>query len=80
MKEIGNHLAKVIPERRWARRGLPSIFAYFFAIIHPKLSLRMLKDNLGTQVDYDASAQFDLIENVKPVEGIIEDTMRGLLS
>ncbi|MBT7938267.1 MAG: SDR family NAD(P)-dependent oxidoreductase [Euryarchaeota archaeon] len=80
MKEIGNHLTKVIPERKWARRRLPSIFAYFFAIIHPKLSLRMLKDNLGTQVDYDASAQFDLIENVKPAEGIIEDTMRGLLS
>jgi hypothetical protein len=40
----------------------------------------MLKDNLGTKVDYDASAQFDLIENVKSVEDIIEDTMRGLLS
>jgi nucleoside-diphosphate-sugar epimerase len=80
MQEIGNHLAKVIPKRKWARRRLPNIFAYFFAIIHPKLSLRMLRDNLGTRVDYDASAQFDLIENVKSVEDIIEDTMRGLLS
>jgi len=80
MQDIGDHLTKVIPERKWARRRLPNVFAYFFAIIHPKLSLRMLKDNLGTRVDYDASAQFDLIENVRPVEDIIENTMRGLLS
>ncbi|MDC0055897.1 SDR family NAD(P)-dependent oxidoreductase [Deltaproteobacteria bacterium] len=80
MREIGNHLAKVIPERKWARRRLPNIFAYFFAVIHPKLSLRMLKDNLGTWVDYDASAQFDLIQKIRPVKEIIEETMRGLLS
>jgi dihydroflavonol-4-reductase len=80
MQEIGNHLTKVIPERRWARRRLPSFFAYFFAIIHPKLSFKMLRGSLGTEVDYDASGQFDLIENIKSVEDIIEDTMRGLLS
>jgi len=80
MQEIGNHLAKVIPERKWAKRRLPNVFAYFFAIIHPKLSLRMLKYNLGRRVDYDASAQFDLIQNIRPVEEIIEETMRGLLS
>ena len=40
----------------------------------------MLKDSLGTHVDYDASTQSELIGEVKGTKEIIIETMRDLLS
>ncbi len=80
MNEIGSLLKERFPERKWARRRLPSVFAYLFAIFHPKLNFKMLKDSLGKHVDYDASTQSELIGDVKNTEDIIIETMRDLLS
>ena len=80
MREIGELLRAEFPERKWARKRLPNVFAYFIAVFHPKLNFKMLKDGLGKYVDYDASTQSELLEEVKSTKEIIVETMRDLLS
>jgi len=80
MKEMGELLKIEFPERKWARMRLPNVFAYLFAIFHPKLNFMMLKDSLGKYVDYEASTQSELIGEVKGVREIVVETMRDLLS
>jgi len=41
------------PDRKWATRKLPSIFAYMLAIVHPKLSVKQLRGNIGVKIGYD---------------------------
>ena len=79
MRDIGLLLKTEFPHRKWATRNLPHMLAYLFAFIHPKLTVRQLRDNLGTVVNYDASTQSDLLNDVKSKENIITDTMRILL-
>ena len=53
MQEIGVELQTLKPERKWATRKLPSIFAYMLAIVHPKLSVKQLRGNIGVKIGYD---------------------------
>ena len=53
MHEIGAQLKILKPERKWATRKLPSIFAYMLAIVHPKLSIKQLRGNIGVKIGYD---------------------------
>ena len=53
MHEIGQELNKLKPSRKWATRRLPTIFAYLFALVHPKLSIKRLRENIGVKVGYD---------------------------
>ena len=53
MQEIGQELNKLKPSRKWATRKLPSIFAYMLAIVHPKLSVKQLRGNMGVKIGYD---------------------------
>lgn len=53
MHEIGTELKRIKPERKWATRKLPSFLAYLFAIVHPKLSIKQLRGNIGVKIGYD---------------------------
>jgi dihydroflavonol-4-reductase len=53
MHEIGAKLKIIKPERKWATRKLPSFLAYLFAIVHPKLSIKQLRGNIGVKIGYD---------------------------
>lgn len=53
MHEIGAQLKILKPERKWATRKLPSVFAYLLAIVHPKLSIKQLRENIGVKIGYD---------------------------
>ena len=53
MHEIAAQLKILKPERKWATRKLPSIFAYMLAIVHPKLSIKQLRGNIGVKIGYD---------------------------
>jgi len=53
MQEIGTELRELKPKRKWATRKLPSIFAYILAIVHPKLSVKQLRGNIGVKIGYD---------------------------
>lgn len=53
MYEIGTELKRIKPERKWATRKLPSFLAYLFAIVHPKLSIKQLRGNIGVKIGYD---------------------------
>lgn len=53
MHEIGAALKILKPERKWATRKLPSFLAYLFAIVHPKLSIKQLRGNIGVKIGYD---------------------------
>ncbi len=57
MKEIGLMLSRST-NRKYATLRLPSIFAYLFAALHPKLSIKQLKGSLGTYVSYDVGDAF----------------------
>ena len=57
MKEIGIVLSRST-NKKYATWRLPSIFAYLFAALHPKLSIKQLKGSLGTYVSYDVGDAF----------------------
>lgn len=53
MHEIGAQLKILKPARKWATRKLPSFLAYLFAIVHPKLSIKQLRGNIGVKIGYN---------------------------
>ena len=61
MQEIGTELKVLKPERKWATRKLPSIFAYMLAIVHPKLSVKQLRGNMGVKIGYDVGNVADAL-------------------
>jgi len=78
MKEIGKTLAGLLPGK-YATRRLPRFFAYAFALIHPKLSIKQLKGTLGTYVNYDVGDSFlDLNLPNYDVERTLVDSMNSI--
>jgi dihydroflavonol-4-reductase len=64
MHEIGAELKILKPERKWATRKLPSLLAYLFAIVHPKLSIKQLRANIGVKIGYnveDVAQELDFV-------------------
>ena len=64
MHEIGAKLKILKPERKWATRKLPSFLAYLFAIVHPKLSIKQLRGNIGVKIGYnveDVAHELDFV-------------------
>ena len=61
MKEIGEILSSILP-KKYATRKLPRFFAYILAYFHPKMSIKRLKNSLGTHVRYDVSDSFSVLD------------------
>ncbi len=61
MNEIGKKLSS-ITSKKYTSRKLVKPLAYFVAIFHPKLSIKRLKESLGTYVDYDVKDAFHVLE------------------
>lgn len=61
MKEIGEILSSILP-KKYATRKLPRFFAYILAYFHPKMSIKRLKNSLGTHVGYDVSDSFSVLD------------------
>ena len=61
MKEIGERLTQ-ITEKKYSSRRLIKPLAYLVAIFHPKLSIKRLKESLGTHVDYNVKDAFSVLE------------------
>lgn len=55
MSEIGKELRILKPQKKWATARLPSLLAYLLAAIHPKLSFKQLRGNLGKEIGYDVA-------------------------
>jgi nucleoside-diphosphate-sugar epimerase len=73
MKEIGQIL-KTKKGGKWATRKLPKLLAYFFAIFHPKLSIKQLRGSLGAKVSYDVEDTWNIlgINTHSPEDSIID--------
>lgn len=73
MNEIGKLL---IAKKggRWPNKRLPKFLAYFLAIFHPKLSFKLLRNNLGIKVSYNVEDSWEVlqIETRNPENTIIE--------
>lgn len=61
MNEIGKKLSS-ITGKKYTSRKLVKPLAYLVAIFHPKLSIKRLKESLGTYVDYDVKDAFHVLE------------------
>jgi len=61
MNEIGERLTR-ITGKKYSSRKLIKPLAYLVAIFHPKLSIKRLKESLGTYVDYDVKDAFSALE------------------
>ena len=61
MNEIGKKLSS-ITGKKYTSRKLVKPLAYLVAIFHPKLSIKRLKESLGTYVDYDVKDAFQVLE------------------
>ena len=61
MNEIGERLTQ-ITGKKYSSRKLIKPLAYLVAIFHPKLSIKRLKESLGTYVDYDVKDAFSALE------------------
>ena len=61
MSEIGKKLSS-ITSKKYTSRKLVKPLAYLVAIFHPKLSIKRLKESLGTYVDYDVKDAFQVLE------------------
>ena len=78
MKDVGMILKKRI-KGRWATKKLPKILAYIVAIFHPKLSIKHLKQNLGTKVSYDVGDTWDVLEiKIHNPEDTIVDAVESI--
>ena len=47
---------------KWPNKRLPKVLAYLVALFHPKLSIKLLKSNLGVKVSYDVEDAWDVLE------------------
>ena len=61
MNEIGKKLSS-ITTKKYTSRKLMRPLAYIVAIFHPKLSIKRLKESLGTYVDYNVKDAFQVLE------------------
>ena len=61
MKEIGEVLSSSL-QKRYATRKLPRFFAYILAYFHPKMSVKQVKNSLGTYVGYDVGDSFRALD------------------
>ncbi len=78
MNEIGLIL-KARKGGRWATKKLPKILAYIVAIFHPKLSIKHLRDGLGSKVSYDVGDTWDALEiKVHNPEDTIVDAVESI--
>ena len=80
MKEIGLILKSKMGGK-WPTKKLPKFIAYFFAIFHPKLSIKQLKNSLGIKVSYDVEDSWEKLE-IKPYdpEDTIIDSINSILN
>ena len=60
-ESIGNLLSSVLP-KKYATRKLPRFFAYVLAYFHPKMSIKQVKNSLGSYVGYDVGDSFSVLD------------------
>ena len=60
MKEMGLKLTS-LRDKKYPSRKLIKPLAYLVAILHPKLSIKRIKESLGTHVDYDVKDAFSVL-------------------
>lgn len=78
MKEIGEILSKNM-EGKFATVKLPTLFAYFLGLIHPKLSVRRLRSALGRHVDYDTNHSFEILSLPDyDIRQTLEDSIKSI--
>lgn len=61
MKEMGLKLTS-LRGKKYPSRKLIKPLAYLVAILHPKLSIKRIKESLGTHVDYDVKDTFSILD------------------
>ena len=60
-----NEIGKILKSKkggRWPHRRLPKFLAYIVAIFHPKLTIKILKENLGVKVSYDVEDAWEILQ------------------
>lgn len=61
MNEIGRELTSVMG-KKYTSRKLMKPLAYLVAILHPKLSIKRLRESLGKHVNYDVKGTFQELQ------------------
>jgi len=61
MNEIGRELTSMMG-KKYTSRKLNKPLAYLVAILHPKLSIKRLRESLGKHVDYDVKDTFQVLQ------------------
>ena len=61
MNDIGRELTSMMG-KKYTSRKLMKPLAYLVAILHPKLSIKRLKESLGKHVEYDVKDTFQVLQ------------------
>ena len=80
MHEIGSHLRRVLPDKKWATFRLPSTMAIVLAAFHPKLTVEQVRSALGRSVGYDIGAmEEELGIRLHDTDDTLADSITSLL-
>ena len=81
LTEIAAQLQAELPSRRIATATLPTLLLYAAALLHPRLSLRAVRESIGLRPQYDDStrAQRELGLQFRPLDQTVRDTAQSLL-
>lgn len=80
LTEIAAQLKAELPSRRIATATLPTPLLYAAALVHPRLSLRGVRDSVGLRPQYDSTrAQRELGLQFRPLDQTVRDTAQSLL-
>lgn len=80
LTEIAAQLQAELPSRRIATATLPTPLLYAAALLHPRLSLRAVRESIGLRPQYDSTrAQRELGLQFRPLDQTVRDTAQSLL-